>query len=100
LTDVPRWRGWRALAWLWLVAVLAVGVHQWRFWHESRLESDVLALLPRDAHDPALADATRRIADASARNMVVLLGAADAAQARAAAQAYRASLSTAQAARS
>ncbi|MDR7133010.1 putative exporter [Lysobacter niastensis] len=100
MTDVPRWRGWRALAWLWLVAVLAVGVHQWRFWHESRLESDVLALLPRDAHDPALADATRRIADASARNMVVLLGAADAAQARAAAQAYRASLNTAQAARS
>jgi predicted exporter len=97
LTDATRWRGWRALAWLWLAVVLAVGVHQWQFWHGSRLESDVLALLPRDAHDPALDDATRRIADASARNIVVLLGAADAAQARAAADAYRASLRTAQA---
>ena len=99
MTDAPRWRGWRALAWLWLVVVLAVGVHQWRFWHESRLDSDVLALLPHDAHDPALADATQRIADASARNIVVLLGAADAAQARAAAEAYRASLRAAQAAK-
>ncbi|MBF6023358.1 MMPL family transporter [Lysobacter niastensis] len=97
MTETSRWRGWRALAWLWLAVVLAVGVHQWRFWHESRLESDVMALLPHDAHDPALADATQRIADASARQMVVLLGAADAQQARAAADAYRASLQRAEA---
>ena len=76
MTDARARRGWRWLAWLWLAVVLAVGAHQVRFWSESRLESDVLALLPQDAHDPVLAEATRRIADASARQMVVLLGAA------------------------
>ncbi|GAB3745811.1 MMPL family transporter [Lysobacter olei] len=95
MTDAPARRGWRWLAWLWLAVVLAVGAHQVRFWSESRLESDVLALLPRDAHDPVLAEATHRIADASARQMVVLLGAADAAQAQAAAAAYRAALQAA-----
>ena len=92
MTEPARHRGWRWLAWAWLVAVLAIGVHQWRFWHESRIESDVLALLPQDADDRVLDDATRRIADASARQFVVLLGAPDAAQAKAAAQAYSASI--------
>lgn len=92
MTDAHTRRGWRWLAWVWLAVVLAVGAHQLRFWSESRLESDVLALLPQDAHDPVLAEATRRIADASARQMVVLLGAADGVQAHAAAKAYRAAL--------
>ena len=79
MTDPSRHRTWRWLAWAWLLAVLAIGVHQWRFWHESRIESDVLALLPQDADDRVLDDATRRIADASARQFVVLLGAPEAA---------------------
>ena len=90
----PRWRV--ALAWAWLLLVLAVGAHQLRFWSQDRLESDVFALLPQEAHDPLLAQATRRIADASARQMVVLLGAPDAAQAQAAARAWRGALQAAQ----
>jgi|APMI01.1.fsa_nt_gi predicted exporter len=96
LTKHASTRGWRWLAWLWLAVVLALGVHQLRFWSESRLESDIMALLPQDAHDPVLAEATRKIADAGARQMVVLLGARDASKAQAAAQAYRARLQQAE----
>lgn len=96
LIDHRAHRGWRWLAVAWLLLVIAVGVHQVRFWSQSRLESDILALLPEDAHDPELAAATRKIADGGARQMVVLLGAADAPQAQAAARAYRANLQAAQ----
>lgn len=92
MTDARASRLWRWLAWAWLVVVLAVGAHQVRFWSGSNIESDVLALLPGDVQDPALTQATRRIVDASARQMVVLLGATDEAQANAAAAAYRAAL--------
>ncbi len=92
MTDAGARRIWRWLAWAWLVVVLAVGVHQVRFWNGSNIESDVLALLPGDAHDPVLAQATRRIADAGARQFVVLLGASDDAGAQAAGGAYRAAL--------
>ncbi|HET9049645.1 MAG TPA: hypothetical protein VFN29_11880 [Chiayiivirga sp.] len=83
---------WRWLALLWLALVLLVGVHQVRFWLHAPIESDVLALLPEDAHDPALAQATRRIADASARRIVVLLGTPDAASTQRAVEAFRSSL--------
>ena len=92
LTERGQRLRWRILGGLWLVVVLAVGVHQLRFWSGGFIESDVLALLPGDARDPALGQATRRIADAGARQIVVLLGAADEAQAQAAAQAYRKAL--------
>lgn len=92
MTEPVPSKYWRWLAWLWLAVVLAVGVHQLRFWSGNPLESDILALLPQDSRDPQLEQATRRIADAGARQMVVLLGAADAAQARVAMQAYRHSL--------
>ena len=81
-----------AVAVVWLVVVLLIGLHQLRFWSSPSLETDVLALLPQDRHDPLLAEATRRIADAGAQQMVVLLGAADAEQAQAAARAWRAAL--------
>ncbi len=71
-------RTWRWVALAWLLVVLAVGWHQWRFWHASRIDSDVLALLPQQPGERELNDVTRRIADAGARQMVVLLGAADA----------------------
>jgi predicted exporter len=82
-------RAWRWLALAWLLTVVAVGCHQWRFWQQSRIDSDVLALLPQDADDRAVADATRRIADASARQMVVLLGADTPERAKAAQAAFR-----------
>jgi predicted exporter len=82
-------RAWRWLALAWLLTVGAVGFHQWHFWQQSRIDSDVLALLPQDADDRVVADATRRIADASARQMVVLLGAQTPEQAKAAEAAFR-----------
>ena len=83
---------WRWLAWAWLLVVLVIGLHQVQFWRAPQIESDVLALLPQDAHDPVLADATRRIADANTQQIVVLLGAADAAQVQVALHAYREAL--------
>ena len=68
-------RGWRWLALAWLLVLAAVAWHQWRFWQAPGIDSDVLALLPQDAGDPAIADATRRIAGNSSRDVVVMLGA-------------------------
>ncbi|WP_368563819.1 MMPL family transporter [Pseudoxanthomonas sp. UTMC 1351] len=82
-------KAWRWLGLAWLLAVVAVGFHQWHFWQQSRIDSDVLALLPQDADDRVVADATRRIADASARQMVVLLGADTPERAKAAEAAFR-----------
>lgn len=88
-----RWRaGWRWLALLWLGVVVAVAVHQWRFWQHPPIDSDILALLPRDADDRVLADATERIADAGARQIVVMLGASEPARAQRAEAAFRRSL--------
>src|SRR5690606_12113390 len=81
--------GWRVLALVWLAMVLLVGLYQWRFWQEARIDTDVLALLPREADDARVADATARIAEASARRIVVLLGASDAETALRAQAAFR-----------
>ena len=61
-----RLRGWRWLALAWLLVLVAVAWHHVRFWQAPRIDSDILALLPMDAGDPAVADATRRIAGNSA----------------------------------
>lgn len=74
-------RGWRWLALAWLLVLAAVAWHHWGFWQSPRIDSDVLALLPEEAGDPTVADATRRIAENSARDIVVMLGAQDAAAA-------------------
>lgn len=92
MSDALHPRRWRWLAFFWLAVVLLVGVHQVQFWTSNRIESDVLALLPEDAHDPALTQATRRIADASARRVVVLLGTPDARDTQRAQKAFRAGL--------
>ncbi len=68
-------RGWRWLALAWWLTLAAVAWHQWTFWQAPRIDSDVLALLPQEAGDPTVADATRRIAENSARDVVVMLGA-------------------------
>lgn len=73
--NVRLRRIWRWLALAWLLAVVAIGAHQWRFWQQSRIDSDVMALLPQDDSERALGEVTRRIADAGARQFVVLLGA-------------------------
>jgi predicted exporter len=80
------------LALAWLLVVIVVGAYQWRFWQQGRINNDVLALLPLDTGERAVDDATRRIADASAQQMVVLLGAPTPERARAAEAAWRATL--------
>ncbi|WP_313219310.1 MMPL family transporter [Stenotrophomonas sp.] len=83
-------RLWRWLAIVWLLVLVGLGVQQWQLWKsESRIDTDILALLPQDAHDRLLSDVTRRIADANARQIVVLLGSTDAAQTKAAEAAFR-----------
>ena len=86
--------GWRIAAVLWLLVVLAVGVHQWHFWRGPALHTDVLALLPENEHAPEVTLATRQLADRVSRQVVVMLGAPDWAAAQAATSAWRASLRT------
>lgn len=82
-----RW--WRWLGLLWLLLLLALGAQQWRLWSEqSRIDTDILALLPQDAHDRLLSDVTRRIADGSARQVAILLGSTDGDAARRAQAAF------------
>lgn len=86
-------RLWRWFAIAWLLVLVGLGVQQWQLWSsEPRIDTDILALLPQDAHDRLLSDVTRRIADANARQVVVLLGSPDAAQTKAAEAAFRATI--------
>lgn len=85
-----RW--WAAAALLWLLFVLVVAVHQWRFWQEGRLDADVLALLPADEQAPEVNVATRVLADRASRQIVVMLGAPQWADAQRAAEAWRSGL--------
>lgn len=71
---------------LWLVLMLGVAVHQWRFWQSPDFASDVVDLLPQQ-DDPALAQATRRLIESTSRQWVVLVGARDWEAAKAAADA-------------
>src|SRR3984957_1053632 len=84
----PSW-DWLGIAWLLLL--LGLGAQQWRLWsQQSRIATDILALLPQDAHDRLLSDVTRRIADGSSRQVVVLLGSRDGAAAKRAHAAFAA----------
>lgn len=83
---------WRAAALLWLLLVLAVGAHQWHFWKQGRIDTDVLALLPIDERAPDVAQATQQLAEQLQRQVVVLLGTEQWEQTRAAAQTFRAVL--------
>ena len=88
-----RWWHWLGLAWL--VLLLMLGVQQWRMWSEgSRIDTDILALLPQDAHDRLISDVTRRIADGSSRQVVVLLGSPDGAAAKRARNAFAETMAT------
>jgi predicted exporter len=85
------------LAIFWALLVLAVGVHQVRFWRSARLETDILALLPEDEQAPEVGAATRKLADESGRQLVLLVGAPEWASAQRAADAATEALSKADA---
>src|SRR5690606_33735557 len=78
---------WLALGWLLFLCVVAV--HQWKFWQDAPVQSDVLALLPQEEHDGLLRQANEKLAALGERRVVVLAGAPDAASARLAAQMVR-----------
>lgn len=81
--------GSRWLAGLWLLVVLAIAAHQWQFWRQSRLDTDVLALLPQDERQPEVNRATQKLADAAGRRVIVMLGALNETDVRRAATACR-----------
>ncbi|MBQ0933970.1 MMPL family transporter [Ideonella paludis] len=83
---------WRWAAWAWLLVVLAVAVHQWRFWAQPHITTDVMALLPQDPQDSALSRASQHWSAQASRQVVVVLGSADWAHTRAAAAAWRQAL--------
>lgn len=83
---------WRAAALLWLVVVLCVAGHQWRFWQQGRVDTDVLALLPVNESAPDVAQATQQLSEQLSRQLVVMLGTSDWQDTRAAAKAFRESL--------
>ncbi len=97
-TDTPvRVRLWGAAAVVWLAVVLAVAAHQWQFWRAPPLNTDVLALLPENEQAPEVTLATRSLADRVARQVIVMIGTADWAQTREAAEAWRSALVASQA---
>jgi predicted exporter len=87
---------WALAALAWLAFVCVVAAHQWQFWREGRLTTDVLELLPATEHAPEVTRATRVLADRVSRQIVVLIGAPDWNAARRAADRWRAALAQAQ----
>ncbi|WP_092754888.1 MMPL family transporter [Rhodoferax sp. OV413] len=85
-------RLWHALALVWLLVVVLVAAHQWHFWRAANLDSDVLTLLPQDEHAPEVSAATRRLAEQTSRQVVVVLGGKNWDQVRQAAEAHRAAV--------
>ncbi|MGH6649218.1 MMPL family transporter [Aquabacterium sp.] len=91
-TSVPN-----CLALAWLLVVLALGVHQWRFWHAPALDTDVFALLPQDEQAPVAQRAMRQLGEQGERRIVVMVGAPTWAEAQAASARFDQSLMAAKA---
>jgi predicted exporter len=72
-----RWNVPRTLALLWLVVVLVIAAHQWKFWQAPALDTDVFALLPQDEQVPAAQLAMKRLAEQGERRVVVAISASD-----------------------
>lgn len=92
MSDSPRRR--RLLPLLWLLMVALLCVHQWQFWQASRLDTNILALLPEDEHQPAVHEAIQRIAGSSGNQILLLVGARDWSAAQQAARQVRHVLAT------
>lgn len=85
LTRLERW-----LAIGWLLLVLALIAHQLQFWRASRLDTDVMALLPTSERTATADRVLRRLADGVAQEVVVLVGSPDWTRTRAAAERFSA----------
>lgn len=79
----------RVLAIAWLLLVLAVAVHQLQFWRASRLDTDVMALLPGTERTATADRVLRQLGEGVSREVVVLVGSNDWTHTRDAAQRFR-----------
>lgn len=81
----------RIPALLWAVAVSLLLAHQAWLWLGERVrpDTDILALLPVQKRDPVVQQSFTHMVDAAQQRVIVLVGAADWAAARRAADAYR-----------
>ena len=84
---------WRCAAVLWLLIVLLVAAHQWRFWQQDGVDTDVLALLPLNEQAPDVVAATQQLATQLSRQLVVVLGVEQWDDTRQAAQVFRSAMS-------
>ncbi|WP_454753504.1 MMPL family transporter [Cupriavidus necator] len=78
----------RVLAFAWLLAVLALALHQASFWRSARIDTDVMALLPGSERTATADRVLRQLADGVSREIIVLVGAPDWQQAKTAAQRF------------
>jgi predicted exporter len=85
-------RRWRWLALIWGLLVLAVTVHQFQFWRDARLNTDVMALLPENEQAPIVSLATRKLSEQAEHQVIVLVGATRRDEAQRAALAVRQAL--------
>jgi predicted exporter len=65
----------RLLAIGWLLLVIALIAHQVQFWRASRLDTDVMALLPTSERTATADRVLRQLTDGVSREIVVLVGA-------------------------
>jgi predicted exporter len=77
-------------AWVWAIVVCLLLTHSVYLWLGKGIapDTDILALLPVQERDPVLQQAFSRMVDSNQQRLIVLVGAADWAQARRAADAY------------
>ena len=84
---------WRLLAIVWTLVVAALVAHQVYLWRGGlEVDTDVLALLPREERDEGAQAALERLAERAARRVVVLVGAKGAEEAARGADAFLAAL--------
>ncbi|MEO7996363.1 MAG: MMPL family transporter [Gemmatimonadaceae bacterium] len=86
----------RALALVWLVMVIGALLYNGKVWFidHRALETDFLALLPKDESDPVVRDAFDRVSQTAEQNVLVLVGSRDWERARIAGDAYAKVLAT------
>jgi predicted exporter len=86
----------RSWALVWLLLVVAAVVYNVKVWFVDHraLETDFLALLPAEEHDPVARTAFERVAQSTEQNVLILVGSREWSEARKAGDAYANVLAT------
>lgn len=89
--SVPDRPQRKVVAWIWALVVAALLAHNGYLWLVQRVApgTDIMALLPVQQRDAVLQQSFTRMVDAAQQRVIVLIGAPDWQDARAAADAYR-----------